>query len=131
RTRETRTSIKNYVDDKVLGDGRTLVSIPVRGMADCGPASLYADDDNIGYIHVSSSFLKTNRYKDLYAIIASGESMNQAKIDGKPINDGDYVVVDRSVSQPNDGDRVVAIVNGLANIKRFFRERGRIVLVSE
>jgi SOS-response transcriptional repressor LexA len=131
RTRETRKSIRNYVDDKVLGDGRTLVSIPVRGMANCGPASLYADDENIGYIHVSSRFLKTNRYNDLYAIIASGESMNRTKINGKPINDGDYVVVDRSVSQPNNGDCVVAIVNGLANIKRFLREHGRIVLVSE
>lgn len=131
RTRETRSSIKNFVDKQVLGDGRSLISIPVRGVANCGPASLYADDEDIGYIHVSSTYLKTNRYDDLYAIIASGDSMNQTKIDGKSINDGDYVIVDRSVSQPNDGDRVVAIVNGLANIKRFLRERGRIVLVSE
>lgn len=130
-TRQTRASIKNYVDKQALGDGKELISIPVRGIANCGPASMYADDENIGYIHVSSTFLKTNRYDDLYAIIASGDSMNQTKIDGKPINDGDYVVVDRSVSQPNDGDCVVAIVNGLANIKRFLRERGRIVLVSE
>lgn len=131
RTRQTRTSIKNYVEKQSLGDGKSLISIPVRGVANCGPASLYADDANMGYIHISSTYLKTNRYDDLYAIVASGDSMNQTKIDGKPINDGDYVIVDRSVSQPNDGDRVVAIVNGLANIKRFLRERGRIVLVSE
>ena len=131
RTRQARTSIKNYVDKQALGDGKSLISIPVRGIANCGPASLYAENENIGYIHVSSTYLKTNRYNDLYAIIASGDSMNQTKIDGKPINNGDYVIVDRSVSQPNDGDRVVAIVNGLANIKRFLRERGRIVLVSE
>src|SRR6185437_10651889 len=97
----------------------------------CGPASQFANDEEMGFIHVSSTFLHTNRYEDLYAIVTSGESMNQTKIDGKSINDGDYVVVDRSVTQPNNGDCVVAIVNGLANIKRFFRERGRIVLVSE
>lgn len=131
RTKPARDSIKNYVDNRILGDGKSLISIPVRGVANCGPASNFAADENMGYIHVSSRFLNTNRYKDLYAIVASGESMNRTKIDGKPINDGDYVVVDRSVTQPSNGDCVVAIVNGLANIKRFLRERGRIVLVSE
>lgn len=130
-TRQTRKSIKNYIEKQPLGDGKSLIAIPVRGVANCGPASSYADDISMGYIHISSTYLKTNRYNDLYAIIASGDSMNQTKIDGKPINDGDYVIVDRSVSQPNDGDRIIAIVNGLANIKRFLRERGRIVLVSE
>jgi len=131
RSKKTRDAIKNFVDEHKLGDGRDLISIPVRGVANCGPASSYAADEKLGYIHISSTFLHTKRHKDLYAIIASGESMNRSKIDGKPINDGDYVIVDRSVSQPESGDCIVAIVNGLANIKRFLRERGRIVLVSE
>jgi len=121
----------SMVEENVLGDGRSLVTIPVRGVANCGPASYYADDEDQGYIHLSSTMLKTSRKKDLYAILASGESMNRTKVDGKAINDGDYVVVDSRVSSPENGDRVVAIVNGLANIKRFYRERGRVVLVSE
>lgn len=131
QSKQTIQSIKTYVDSEMLGNGKKIVSISVRGVANCGPASFYAEDENIGYIHVSSTFLKTNRFKDLYAIVASGESMNNTRIDDKPINDGDYVVVDRSVENPQDGDRVVAIVNGLANIKRFRRERGRVVLFSE
>ncbi len=121
----------SLVDSNILGAGKTLVTIPVRGIANCGPASSYANDEDRGFIHLAGAMLKTDRIKDLYAILASGESMNQTKINGKPINDGDYVVVDSKVSSPADGDRVVAIVNGLANIKRFYRERGRVVLVSE
>lgn len=128
RTRSRRSS---SVNDNSLPDGAKLVTIPVFGVADCGPATKTAVQEDRGSIRVSSRILKTIRFDNLYALIASGDSMNNTSIDGHVINDGDYVIVDRSRNTPRNGDRVVAIVDDLANIKRFYREQDRITLVSE
>lgn len=114
-----------------LPSGNQLVSIPVFGAADCGPATKVAAKDDLGSITVSTSLLDTKKYDTLYALIADGESMNATSIKGTPINSGDYVIVDGSRIAPKNGDCVVAIVDGLANIKRFYKEQDRIVLASE
>lgn len=119
------------LSDAILPSGNQLVSIPVLGVADCGPATKVADESDLGKITISTQLLDTKKYDTLYAIQASGESMNSTSIKGRPINDGDYVVVDRSKVSPRNGDCVVAIVDGLANIKRFYQEQDRIVLASE
>lgn len=128
RTRNRRSS---SVNEDSLPDGAKLVTIPVFGVADCGPATKVADQQDHGSIRVSSRILKTTHFDDLYSLMASGNSMNNTSIDGHVINDGDYVIVDRSRNTPQNGERVVAIVDGLANIKRFYREQDRITLVSE
>lgn len=44
------------------------------------------------------------------------------------IFDGDYVLIEHA-QEANDGDIVVALIdNGLATLKRFYRENGRVVL---
>lgn len=119
------------VENNILNDGSKLVSIPVYGAADCGPATQVAEQSDLGSLRLSSRLLKTSSYSNLYALQASGMSMNKAVVDGHAINDGDYVVVDRSRNTPRNGDCVVAIVDGLANIKRFYREKARICLLSD
>lgn len=115
----------------MLGEKTSLVTIPVFGVADCGPATKIAEQTPLGELHISSSLLPTRRYASLYALIASGPSMNQASVHGRPIQDGDYVIIDSEYTQPKNGDYVVAVVGGLANIKRFYRESDRIALLSE
>jgi len=119
------------VDNTKLGKGTSLVTIPVYGKADCGPATKLAEQDQIGTLHLSTSLLPTRRYKSLYALQASGLSMNLASVSGRPIEDGDYIVIDHDNTQPKNGDYVVAVLGGLANVKRFYRESDRIMLLSE
>lgn len=66
-------------------------------------------------------------------MIASGDSMNEADIDGESIEDGDYVIVDSSQKDPQIGDYIVSIMEGSANIKKYGKDskRKRIVLLSE
>lgn len=119
------------IEDSILSGGAKMISIPVFGVADCGPATKVAEETDLGSLNISSSLLKTKRFKDLYVLKASGESMNQAKIDGHAINDGDYVIIDRAKVSPKNGDCVVAIVGGLANIKKYYREGDRVTLLSD
>ncbi|NMB84090.1 S24 family peptidase [Candidatus Roizmanbacteria bacterium] len=58
--------------------------------------------------------------------------MNKANIDNLTINDGDYVLVDTSNKQPNNGDYVLSIIDNCANIKKFIqKDKNQIALISE
>lgn len=117
-----------------LHTGASLVTIAVMGEADCGEATKYADGRLIDRLAVSPSVLKAKISDKLYALIARGDSMNKAKVNGKEIEDGDYVIIERKDNYtPKDGDIVVSIIAGLANIKRLRRDNAnkRILLLAE
>ena len=108
-----------------------LISVPILGSANCGPATIYAEQNIEGYLRVSGKIL--SRKKDVFAIQASGYSMNKANVNGECIEDGDYVVVDPKYNLIKNGDYVLSIIDGVANIKRFFKDTSnkRIILLSE
>lgn len=122
-------SIKRTEPGKIAST--SLLSIPILGTADCGPATFYADTNFEGYLKISSALLK--KKKDVYAVRASGLSMNKADIGGKNIEDGDYIIVESSNKKPESGDIVVSVFDGVANIKKFQwdQENNRVVLTSE
>jgi SOS-response transcriptional repressor LexA len=109
----------------------SLLSIPILGTADCGPATFYADTNFEGYLKISSSLL--NKKKDVYAVRASGFSMNRADVNGDNIEDGDYLIVESTNRKPENGNVVVSVFDNVANIKKFHwdKENNRVVLLSE
>lgn len=119
---------------KGVGGMRGLFySLPIVGAANCGPATVFADERIEGYLKVSSSMLP-RRKDDLYVLVADGPSMNRAVIHGADtIESGDYVVVDSTLKTPRHGDVVVAVIDGMATIKRYKedRKRSRIILEAE
>jgi SOS-response transcriptional repressor LexA len=94
-----------------------LVSVPLVGSANCGPATIFADQNIEGYLKVSSTIL--GRRKNIFAIRASGPSMNKAAIGGNTIEDGDYLVVDPEDTAPRDRDIVLCIIDDTATVKRY------------
>ncbi len=108
-----------------------LISVPILGAANCGEANLFADDNVDGYLKVSPGLLK--KKDNIFAIRASGFSMNRASVNGEAIDEGDYVIVDSENKNPSNGDYVLSIIDGVANIKKFSLDKGRetIILSSE
>ena len=98
-----------------------MFSIPILGLADCGPATAFADEYIEGYLKVSTSVVK--KKKNLFCVKAKGDSMNMANIDGKSIEEGDFVIIDSENRNPKSGDYVLSVIDGCANIKRFARDR--------
>jgi len=92
-----------------------FLAIPVLGEANCGEANIFAEENLEGYIKVSKNIVKGGN--NLIAIRASGNSMNKASINGKNIEDGDYVIVDTK-KQPQSNSYVLAITDNCANIKK-------------
>jgi len=108
-----------------------LVSIPVLGSADCGPATIFANENVEGYLKVSKRIVKSK--KGLFAIKAMGDSMNRSRINGKSLEDGDYAIVDSTKRIPINGDYIVSIIDDVANIKKYREDNKnkQIVLMSE
>lgn len=108
----------------------SFVQIPVVGAANCGPATLFADERIEKYITVSQSFLK--KTNNVFALIAKGDSMNRAQIDGNTIEENDYVVIDSDQRTPHSGDYILSVIDNCANIKKYARTKdGNIALLSE
>ncbi len=125
---------KPTIDHSVekLGNAK-LVTIPILGGASAGPATQFADSHVEGYLKISSNLLKSKNYRSLYALRVIGHSMNRARIEHQTADDGDYIIVDSTKRDPSNNSYVIAVVDGLANVKRFVKDEAnnQIVLLSE
>ncbi len=108
-----------------------LISLPILGSANCGEAISFADNHVEGYLKVSPKIIANK--KNIFVVRAKGNSMNKALVNNESIDDGDYVLVDSDKKQPENGDYVLSIIDGLANIKKFKKDdnKGIIMLLSE
>ncbi len=111
-----------------------LFSIPIIGTANCGPATIFAEQNFQGFLRVSSKLVGRTKPRGLYAIKADGLSMNRAKVGEKYIEDGDFVIVDSQQKNITTGDIILAIVDNKGTIKRFIDDRAandQIVLMAD
>lgn len=100
-------------------------AVPIAGRAPAG--SLMVAETNIeGYVRLPNELLKPSGSKH-FLLRVKGNSMNLAEVDGERIEDGDLVLV-RQQPTANNGDIIVALVDGEATIKEFSRAPGYIVL---
>ena len=92
-----------------------IFSIPMYGLASCGEALAYADGNVDGYLQISRSLFRKEEPAQLFAVKALGDSM-----DKEEIQDGDYAVFEKCESGDNFENKiVVAVINGMATIKRY------------
>ena len=106
--------------DKKISDTLRGIELPILGFIAAGaPIMAYTDPD--ASIKVSPTMLSGK--KRSFVLQVKGDSMIE---DG--ILDGDFVIIEEQTIA-NDGDIVVALLeNGLATLKRFFKEKDRIRL---
>lgn len=106
--------------------------LPIFGIANCGPATRYATDSIQGYLKISKSLIIEKNTDNLFIVEASGDSMDNANINGECIEDGDYVVINSKKTNELEDKYILSIIDGLANIKRFHRiNKETIALISD
>lgn len=112
----------------------SMITLPVMGEANCGPALSYANDTVTGSLSFSQSILRRQLSRHAFAVRARGNSMDMANINGNPINDGDLAIVEPlDWAMAADKDYVLSVIDGVANIKRLHIDapNRRIILRSE
>jgi repressor LexA len=107
----------------LLARATRLFSVPIVGTANCGPATIFAEQNFQGFLRVSSKLIGRKQPAGLYAVKADGSSMNRARIGDKSIEDGDFVIIDSNDRDATTGDVVLAIIDNKATIKRFIDDR--------
>lgn len=104
-------------EDELGHDG---MDVPVLGFIAAGsPIEPYTDPN--ATLNIPSTFVSGK--KRVFVLQVRGESMIEEQI-----RDGDFVVIEQS-DNANNGDIVVALLdNGMATLKRFFKEATRVRL---
>ena len=59
--------------------------------------------------------------------------MNKALVDGKTIEDGDYLIIDTERRTPRTGEIVLSVIDDMANVKRYIwdEKNNQVVLASD
>ncbi len=103
-----------------------LVGIPILGYANAGTPLVLAQEENLGILQLDPN-LVDSREQNFFGLIVKGDSMNLREIQGKALEEGHYLVVQKD-AEYEDGDVVVAIVDGCATVKNIKREKGLVIL---
>jgi len=129
---DKKTGQARLINSEIKRGDSEIVAVPIYGGADCGEAKIFAEGNLAGYLRVSRRLI--GKVKNIFAVRAQGSSMNRAKVNGaQTIEEGDYVLVDPVNKNPRNGDYVLSVIEGCANIKKFFwdKKEKQIALVSE
>lgn len=127
-----RLAEKGYIDKgdlktraiKIVGDEPTI-SIPVVGKVAAGEPIL-AQENIEDYFSIGESFFSQSDLKnDTFILKVQGESMINAGI-----NNGDYIIVTKQYTARN-GQIVVAMIDGNATVKTFYKEKDHVRLQPE
>jgi SOS-response transcriptional repressor LexA len=104
------------VENENYGNAQNIFSIPLYGLASCGEALAYADDNPADdFLQLSKSLFRKAEPEKMFAVKALGDSMNK-----EGISDGDYVIFEKAEGRSDfEGKIVVAVINGMATIKRY------------
>jgi len=110
------------INDAVYDDynNAETVEIPLIGVVACGTPIL-AEENVEAYVPVSVKIAKpSNKY---FILRAKGDSMNEENI-----NDGDLLLIKQQFTA-NNGDIVVALIDGEATVKEFQHKIDMILLL--
>jgi repressor LexA len=127
-----RLAEKGYIDKgdlktraiKIVGDEPTI-SIPIVGKVAAGEPIL-AQENIEDYFSIGESFFSQSDLKnETFVLKVQGESMINAGI-----NNGDYIIVSKENTARN-GQIVVAMIDGNATVKTFYKEKDYVRLQPE
>lgn len=107
---------------------QTMINIPLLGYANAGKPISFADENISSYIPVSKNIIKGDA-SNYFLLKIEGTSMNNFVVNGKNIEDGSMILVNKSKNDLNWHDAFLFIIDNCATIKKYKREWENIYLL--
>lgn len=107
---------------------QTTMNIPILGYANAGIPLAVAESNDYGTLPISKSLIKWNE-KNHFVLRVSGTSMNQQIVNGKTIDNGSYVLIEKTNINLNESDAFLFDVDGWATLKRYKKNAQQIYLI--
>lgn len=95
---------------------QTMMAIPYLGVANAGKPLSYADQYDYGTLPISKTLVNGEK-EDYFIVKVDGTSMNEFAVNGKKIENGSYVLVDKREKVINTKDAFLFVVDGAATVK--------------
>lgn len=109
---------------------QTTINIPILWYANAGTPLAVAEANDYGTLPISKNIISWDG-KNNFVLRVSGTSMNKYELKGKTLENGSYVLIDKSVQNLNEKDAFLFIVNGGATLKKYKKQGSNVFLLPE
>lgn len=107
---------------------QTTLNIPILWYANAWTPLAIAEENDYGTLPISKSIISGDP-KNHFVLRVSGTSMNQQKVNGKTIDNGSYVLIQKSQVQLNESDAFLFEVDGWATLKKYKKNANQVYLI--
>ena len=107
---------------------QTTMNIPILGYANAGTPLAVAEANDYGTLPISKSIIKWDE-KNHFVLRVSGTSMNNQVVNGKTIDNGSYVLIEKTNTSLNESDAFLFEVDGWATLKKYKKNANQVYLI--
>lgn len=104
------------------------MNIPILWYANAWTPLAVAESNDYGTLPISKSIIKWDE-KDHFVLRVSGTSMNEQVVNGKTIDNGSYVLIQKTNVQLNESDAFLFEVDGGATLKKYKKSASQVYLI--
>lgn len=109
---------------------QTTLNIPILWYANAGTPLAVAEASDYGVLPISKNILSGN-IENYFVLRVSGTSMNQCEVNGKVLDNGSYVLINKEEQALNERDPFLFVVNGWATLKRYKKAQNQVYLLPD
>lgn len=109
---------------------QTTLNIPILWYANAWTPLANAEENDYGVLPISKNIISGNQ-QNYFVLKVEGTSMNNYVINGKTIENGSYILVNKDATQLNGKDAFLFIVNNSATIKKYKQDGSLVYLLPE
>ncbi|NDK09497.1 hypothetical protein GW846_01830 [Candidatus Gracilibacteria bacterium] len=107
---------------------QTTMNIPILGYANAGTPLAIAEANDYGTLPISKNIV-SGKSENYFILRVSGTSMNECEVEGKILDNGSYVLINKNDNTLNEKDPFLFVVNGGATIKKYKKQGKNIYLL--
>lgn len=109
---------------------QTTLNIPILWYANAGTPLANAEENDYGVLPISKNIISWDE-SNYFVLRVEWTSMNKYEVNGKLIENGSYILINKHESSLNNSDAFLFVVNNSATIKKYKQEGNTVYLLPE